>query len=187
MNKLKYLFILLALLPATLWAQEKSNTDVVQNEPDPPAKRLSFKNVAEIVADSSYSTWAEVKDGRASLALRFDDAGAVLACYSSECYLTFPYKLEENKIVVYWDVDIDTKYDFDIVKAVNQTNKKYIGQLFMILELVNDTTFKATYPLPELIRKINNSSTEKPRRTFFPDQYVIIQQGYLLLSENRTK
>ncbi len=147
--------------------------------PSAPKKRLSFKNVAEILADDSYSTWTEVKDSTASLALRFDYDGAVLAAYSSECYLTFPCKLEENKIVVYWDVDIDTKYDFDMVKAMNRIDKKYIGKPFMVLELANDTTFKATYPLPELIQKVNSSSTEKPQRTFFPNKYVIIQQGYL--------
>ncbi len=146
---------------------------------DLPTKRLSFKNAAEILADNSYSTWAEVKDGSASLALHFDYDGAVLASYSPECYLMFPCKLEGNKIVVYWDVDIDTKYDFDIVKAVNQIDKKYIEQPFMTLELANDTTFKAVYLLPGLVEKINNSSTEKPRRTFFPDKYVIVQNAYL--------
>ena len=88
----------------------------------------------------------------------------------------YPYKLDGNKIVVYWDNNIDTKYDFDIVKAVNNTDKKYIGKPFMILELKNDTTLRATYPLKDLILKLNNSSKE---RTFFPDTYIIAQDGYL--------
>lgn len=86
----------------------------------------------------------------------------------------FPYKLEGSKIIVYWDKYIDTKYDFDIVKAINKINKKYIGKPFMTLELVNDTTFKATYLLKELIKNINNSSKE---RTFFPDKFIVIQEG----------
>lgn len=88
----------------------------------------------------------------------------------------YPYKLDGNKIVVYWDDNIDTKYDFDIVKAIKKTHRKYIGQPFMILELENDTTLKATYPIKELIRKINNSSKE---RVFFPDKYEIAQDGFL--------
>jgi hypothetical protein len=41
----------------------------------------------------------------------------------------------------------------------------------MVLELVNDTTLKATYPIPDLIRKINSSSKE---RTFFPEKFTLI-------------
>jgi hypothetical protein len=61
--------------------------------------------------------------------------------YSPECWFRFPYKLDENKIIVYWDNFIDTKYEFDIVKAMNKTDKKYLGKAFMSLELANDTTF----------------------------------------------
>ena len=140
------------------------------------SKRLVFKNVSEIVADSSYSTWVMFQDSSASLALHFQYKDTLAVSYSPECWLMFPYKLDENKIVVYWDNNIDSKYDFDIVKAVNNTDKKYIGKPFMILELKNDTTLRATYPLKDLILKINNSSKE---RTFFPDTYIIAQDGYL--------
>lgn len=88
----------------------------------------------------------------------------------------FPYRFDQNKIIVYWADFIDTKYDFDIVKVITKIDKKYIGKPFMILKLVNDTTLKATYPLKNLIRKINSSSKE---RVFFPDKYVIAQEGYL--------
>ena len=46
----------------------------------------------------------------------------------------------------------------------------------MILELENDTTFKATYPIKELIQKINRSSKT---RTFFTQEYSIAQEGFL--------
>ena len=88
----------------------------------------------------------------------------------------YPFKTDNNKIIVYWDNFIDTKYDFDIVKAIDKVDKKYIGKPFMILEFVNDTTLKATYPIPELIRKINSVSKE---RTFFPDKFVVSQDFYL--------
>lgn len=136
-------------------------------------KRRSFQNVAEIVADSSYSTWVNGPDSSASLALHFMYKDTLALSYSPECWLMYPYKLEGNKIVVYWDNNIDTKYEFDIVKAIDKTNKKYLGKSFMILELANDSTLKATYPLKELIEEVNESSTE---RTFFPDYYVIEQE-----------
>lgn len=140
------------------------------------SKMLVFKNVSEIVADSSYSTWVMFKDSTSSLALHFQYKDTLAVSYSPECWLMFPYKLDGNKIVVYWDKNIDTKYDFDIVKAINKTDKKFIGQPFMILELENDSTLKATYPIKELIRKINSSSKE---RVFFPDKYEIAQDGFL--------
>ena len=93
--------------------------------------RISFKNVAEIVQDDSYSTWVniKVKDSSASLALHFQHQNykdTLAVSYSPECWLMFPYKLENDKIVVYWDKNIDTKYNFDIVKAINKTSNKYI-------------------------------------------------------------
>ena len=140
------------------------------------SKMLVFKSVSEIVADSSCSTWVMFKDSTSSLALHFQYKDTLAVSYSPECWLMYPYKLDGNKIVVYWDNNIDTKYDFDIVKAVNNTDKRYIGKPFMILELKNDTTLRATYPLKDLILKLNNSSKE---RTFFPDTYIIAQDGYL--------
>jgi hypothetical protein len=139
-------------------------------------KRLSYKNVVDIVADSSNSTWVHLQNNSASLALHFQYKDTLAVSYSTECWLMYPYRLHGNKIVVYWDNNIDTKYDFDIVKAINKIDSKYLGKPFMILELENDTTFKATYPLKELIRKINSSNKE---RTFFPNMYEIAQDGYL--------
>jgi hypothetical protein len=146
------------------------------NQKQELAKKISFKDVSEIVADGSYSTWVELQDSSASLALHFQDKDTLDVSYSAECWIMYPYKLDGNKIVVYWDNNIDTKYNFDIVKAINKTDKKLIGKPFMILELINDTTLKATYPMKDLIRKINSSSKE---RTFFPDKYVVAQDGYL--------
>ena len=159
-------------LKDTLNSVQLSETDQQEQK----TKRLAFIKVSEIVADSSYSTWVMLKDSSASLALHFQYKDTLAVSYSPECWLMFPYKLDGNKIVVYWDNNIDTKYDFDIVKAINKTDKKYIGQPFMILELENDTTLKATYPIKELIRKINSSSKE---REFFPDKYEIAQDGFL--------
>ena len=142
------------------------------------SKRQSFKNVEEIVQDKKSNAWVELKDSSASLALHFNLSykDTLSVSYSPECWLMYPFKTDNNKIIVYWDNFIDTKYDFDIVKAIDKVDKKYIGKPFMILEFVNDTTLKATYPIPELIRKINSVSKE---RTFFPDKFVVSQDFYL--------
>ncbi|SMO78036.1 hypothetical protein SAMN06265350_11059 [Solitalea koreensis] len=139
------------------WIKFRNQIDSIDKaeteQTETPTKRLSFKNISEIVADNSYSTWVKLQDSSASLALHFQYKDTLAVSYSPECWLMFPYKLDENKIVVYWDNNIDTKYNFDIVKAIKHTDKKFLGQPFMILELENDTTFKATYPMKELIRK----------------------------------
>lgn len=143
----------------------------------PAVKRLSFQNVQEIVADSAYnSTWVKLNGDTASLALHFLYKDTLAISYSPECWLMYPYKADSNKIVVYWDNNIDTKYNFDIVKAINKTDKKLTGKPFMVLELENDTTLKATYLMKDLIKRINSSGKE---RTFFPDKYMIAQDGYL--------
>lgn len=139
---------------------------------NPIPKKLQYKSLSDIIADTTYNTWVELKDSSASLAIHFMQKNTLTISYSSECWLMFPYKLDDTKILVYWDKNIDTKYnDFDILKAIDKIDKKYIGKTFMILELDNDTTLKATYPIPNLIRKINSSSKE---RTFFPKKYNLV-------------
>ena len=152
--------------------QQKDTPYSTQQEQHP--KRLSFNAISEIATDSSSSIWVNKIDSSFSLALHFDEKDTVWVSYSPECLLVFPYKQDTNKLVVYWDNNIDTKYDFDIVKAVNKIDKKLIGKPFMVLELENDTTLRATYLMPDLIRQIHSSSKE---RTFFPDKFILVQEG----------
>ena len=143
------------------------------NENKPP-KGLSFKNISEIIADSSYSTWVDNQDSSFSLALHFQENDTLAFSYSPECWLVFPYKFDNNQLIVYWDNNIDTKYQFDIVKAIRKVDKKFIGRPFMTLELLNDTTLKATYLINKLKEIINKSNKQ---RTFFPDKFMLVQEG----------
>jgi hypothetical protein len=148
------------------------------DQQDTTQERLSFKNIEEVVQYENFNAWVELGDSSASLALHFNlmYKDTLSVSYSPECWLMYPFKTERNKIIVYWDNFIDSKYDFDLVKAISKVERKYIGKPFMILELVNDTTLIATYPIPDLIRKLNSSSK---RRTFFPDKFVVSQEFYL--------
>jgi hypothetical protein len=149
---------------------DKTNSDVVENV----TKRVSFNDISEIIAESSSSIWVEKQDSIFSLALHFQYKDTLAVSYSPECWLMFPYKLDGKKIIVYWDENVDTKYDFDIVKVMKKVDKKYLGKAFMTLELVNDTTLRSTYLLEDLVRKINASSKE---RTFFPAKFNLVQDG----------
>lgn len=80
----------------------------------------------------------------------------------------YPFKWEENKIMVFCDSIMDSICELDLVNVMNEIDKKYFGKLFMVLELVNDTTLEAIYPMLELIRNLNGSIME---RTFFPEKF----------------
>ena len=136
--------------------------------------RRSFGSMSEIVADISYSTWVDKQDSSFSLALHFQEKDTVAFSYSPECWLVFPYMFDKNQLTVYWDNNIDTKYEFDVVKATKSIDKKYIGKPFMTLELMNDTTLRATYLLKQLRTTINSSNKQ---RTFFPDKFTLVQKG----------
>jgi len=157
-----------------------SDTIESQNNENTFQWKTSFENVSEVV--NNYGHWINVneKDSTASLALVFAlyNNDTLWVCYCAECWLYFPYKFKDDKIIVYWDVNIDTKYKFDIVKAIMRTNKKLIGKPFMILELENENTLKATYLMKGLIEKINRAS--KTKRIFFPDKYYVFEDIWTL-------
>jgi hypothetical protein len=179
---MKQTFIILSLVliltacnqnrKATNSTKQNDTTYLGQEKQEP--QRLSFKNITEIIADSSYGVWVEKQDSSFSLALHFQERDTLAISYSPECWLAFPYKLDKDQLIVYWDNNIDTKYEFDIVRAIKKVDKKYIGKPFMILELLNDTTLSAAYPLNGLRTSINNSSKQ---RTFFPDKFYLVQEG----------
>ena len=156
----------------------KSNAKEVLNELDLPKSekkvsrkpRVHFSSVAEVVNQDNQAAWVALKDSTASLSLHFNlsSPDTVSVCFTTECWLRFPYKLDEDKIMVYWDVLIDSKYDFDIVKAIEKVDKRFIGKPFMELELLNDSTLQTHYPIPEIRRKINACGET---RTLLPDTF----------------
>lgn len=157
----------------------KVDTDKSQIDKEKTAsERLSFNNILEVVQYKKSNAWFQIKDSSPSLALHFNliHKDTLSVSYSPECWLMYPFKTDNNKIIVYWNNIIDSKYSFDIVKAINRVDKSYVGKPFIILELVNDTTLKATYPIPDLVKKINNSSK---KRIFFPNKFIISQDFYL--------
>ena len=138
--------------------------------------KVSFKHISDVIDYAKPGTWINIQDSSSSCALFFNINGSgsdtIDIEYSPECWLSFPYKVSAQKIIVFWDKIIDTKYEFNIVKSVNSIEKKYKGKPFMILQLINDTTLQATYPIPEIIKRLNSSDKD---RLLFPDNYVFTQ------------
>lgn len=88
--------------------------------------------------------------------------------YNASCWLNFPFEFDGYRIVVFWDTLIDSKYDFDIVKAMRRVDKKHIGKPFMELTLINDSTLHAKYLIPDIVRNINESDKT---HTLFPKTF----------------
>ncbi len=185
---MKQTYYILTIILHLAACNQRGQTSYVEKEPDATnseklsdkttnneqsVKRLSFKTLSEI--DSSYAIWVKKQDSDIySLTLHFMYKDTLAIEYSPECWLMYPYKIENNKMFVYWDNNIDTKYEFDIVKAIDKISTKYIGKNFMTLELINDTTLKATYPIEEIRKKVNSSNKV---REFFPDKFNLVQDG----------
>ena len=128
-----------------------------------------FKNVLEVVTDSSYNRWVNKEEGIASLSLYFMDSGFVSIAYSPECWLMYPYQIIEDEIIVYWNPSIDIKYEYEIVKVASEISKEYKDKPFMKLILVDGTTLKADYLMKEIISKINAIEEE---RILFADHFT---------------
>lgn len=178
MIKCVYLCVVLLIATACESGEGKSNSNVPSTIESQPVKESHvYHSVNEIIVDSLTSRWADVSDSAVSLVLYFADNDTLLAKYSQDCWLKFPFSVKNNSIVVYWDNNIETKIDMDIVMAVYKTDKKYLGQPFMELKLKNDTTLQAKYLHPEMVELINSASLEK--RTFFPDHFHLLYPDYL--------
>ncbi|MFN8775503.1 MAG: hypothetical protein ACK5XV_01940 [Flavobacteriales bacterium] len=146
-----------------------------QLQPTTPGNR--FRDISEIIAEDSRSTWVLVDNQTTSLALHFGYPNTLAVSYSPECWIMFPCEVDGNNIVILWNPSIDSKYDFEIVTAIKSINRAYLGKPFMILQLENDSTLNAIYPRPELIRILNSSSKE---RILFPDKFEIAREGFLI-------
>jgi hypothetical protein len=155
----------------------------VNPQKDPAANRneLTNKNYAEnltiyhtideVVQDKYLTFWAESTPKSISSVLHFNLSGPdkLSVELTPECWAEFPIKVISRKVVVYWDVDLDTKTPLPLIRAIRQTSKRFRGKPFMVLELGNHNTLLATYPLPELTDKLNKADKS---RVVFPDRYL---------------
>jgi hypothetical protein len=132
--------------------------------------RPAYHSAADIVRDNIRSVWAESRGEAVSLSLHFaaDTPDTLSVSYSPECWLEFPYRVKDDRIIVYWDLRIDSKYEFEFVRAVRQADRRYLGKPFMVLTLLNDTTLRAAYPIPSLAKALNDAGDG---RTLWPETF----------------
>jgi hypothetical protein len=164
MKQFFYLLIFTYLLQAC--SQSHPENTLVQEQPI----TKSYQKISDVAMDSSYRAWADFsKDSFPPLALHFMEIETLSISSGPNCWLHFPYKIDGNQLIVYWDKNIEVKYDHDIVKVINKIDNIYIGKPFMSLELINDTTLKATYLIPDLIKTVNYDFI------YFADRFTITE------------
>ena len=129
---------------------------------------------SEFISKAVGSVWVSEEDSAYSLALHFEGKKTVFLSYSPECLFVFPFSVNDESMNIYWDVNIDTKYNFDIVKAVHKIDPKFIGKRFMTLRLVNDTTLAVEYPNNTIRETINSVGRN---RLFLPDSFKRVRIG----------
>ena len=132
---------------------------------------LKFNNISEVVHDKHSTTWVKIEKDSPSTWLHFNlyQPDTLQIEFTPECWASFPIIASKEKIVVYWDNNLDTKYDFPIVKEINKTEESFIGKPFIIFSLKNDSTLSANYIYPELIERLNRSEKE---RLLFPETFI---------------
>lgn len=131
-----------------------------------------FRSIKDVVDYDKAGVWANISENNkisCELFFKYSGEDTLSVEYSPECWVYFPFIYDAEKITVYWEYYLDTKYEFDIVKTIKKIDKKYKGKPFMTLRLINDTTLQATYNTPEIRNKLNSADTSK---LMFADQYT---------------
>lgn len=148
---------------------EKSKS-IVNKKTEKRTDTVFFKNIFEVINDKNGIPWVKLGKNSSSCILHFnlEKPQTLSVEFTPECWANFPIKIIENKVVVYWDANIDTKYNFDIIKTINKIDKSLKGKPFIILELQNGNMLKANYPIKELREKLNTADV---REYFFTDEF----------------
>ncbi|UOK41606.1 MULTISPECIES: hypothetical protein [Flavobacterium] len=147
----------------------KSNV-IVEQKTEKTIDSIYFKNILEVINDKNSVPWVKFEKNSPSSILHFnlENPQTLSIEFTPECWAHFPIEIIEKKIVVYWDVNIDSKYNFDIVKAMNKIDKTLKGKPFIILELQNGNMLKANYQMKELRDQLNNTNMND---YFFADEF----------------
>lgn len=132
------------------------------------APKNKFYSINEVY--NLESSWTNLENPNRSCDLHFNlsTTDTLTIEYSPECYLMFPIQLIDNKISVFMNPIIDTKYEFEIVKTIGILNQKYNNEIFIELTLIDDTTLMAKYNIKEIYNMVNKA---EPQRILFPTKF----------------
>ncbi|WP_395056910.1 hypothetical protein [Flavobacterium sp.] len=170
-------FTIISLCLLLLSCNNKNNkSDLkIEEKTEKVNDSIFFKNIIDVVNDKKSTPWVKSENDFASCILYFNlENLEILAIqFTPECWAYFPIEIKKNKIIVYWDVNIDTKYNFDIVKTMNKIDESLKGKPFIILELRDGKMLKASYEIEKLREELNNG-----KENYFANEFYATTDLY---------
>jgi hypothetical protein len=132
-------------------------------------RQTRFLSVGQVVSDTTPTYWGNFTGNYSSvLHFNLDNKDTLFIEYYGQCWYAYPIKIDSNKIVVYWDDNMDCKFDIGFKKFNTKMTRPVKGKPFMYLTLRNDTLF-ANYVHEDWIKEFNKKDSEL---TIFPDYFV---------------
>jgi hypothetical protein len=134
----------------------------------PTRKRPRFGSLTEVIGSKEALRYWASKESYYP-ALHFDKKDTLGLEFDGQCEYSFPYKLEGNNIVVYWDIIENCTHDIGIKKSFGLKLRPAKGKPFMTLRLANDTMLKAAYIYQDWTNSVNN---KYKGYQYFPDLFL---------------
>ena len=126
--------------------------------------KIITKNINDVVNDSCYCIW---KNGIVEICF---DRKRINYWYHGQCMFWYPVKIIDNKIIMYWAFNEDSVFNRGLKKTFGLKKVPKIGNPFLSLTLINDTTLKANYFYPEWVNKFNIN--EGKGDTLYPSIFI---------------
>lgn len=116
---------------------------------------VKFKSIREIVSDTnSFSTYWRSIHFYPNLNFAYKK-GMVTMEFDGQCEYTYPIKVTDKSITVFYDMQEDCTHDIGIKSTFGLKNYPQKGLPFFVLTLVNDTTLQADYLYKDWVNKVN--------------------------------
>lgn len=132
--------------------------------------RPSYRSLAEVTRQEEIlKYWAAEESYYPTL--HFDSRDTLWLEFDGQCAYRFPYALKSEEIDVYWDLIENCTHDIGIKKSFGIKQRPVKGKVFMRLQLVNDTTLKASYLQPEWMDRFNGQYSGYK---FFPVTFLSV-------------
>jgi hypothetical protein len=127
--------------------------------------------------DVEITEWALMNDTATSVGLLFNPGGrreVVAMRFTDECWLELPVQERGDSIALTWLPALDTKYDFDFARAVQEHPPTDPPGGFMTLLRTDDSTLRVVQVDTSIAGPINRTSTGAI--PWIPDSFHLIER-----------
>jgi len=134
---------------------DTTNYERLNEQREERIRHYTFKKMNTVydVANDSARIWGNGEDG---FDLIFEHSKLTLWFgFLGQCTYEFPVKIENDKLVVYWDTIEDCVFESGMKNKFGLIKYPHTGDKFMSLKLINDSTLKANYFFLDWVNKFN--------------------------------